>query len=235
MRILLNFCNKIRLDFIFILTSFLFLVFPVSSQSGTFMDNFDDGDMVGWKPNIEAGISVVNGEMQFKGDGQLIVKIGEASWKGYSLEARVKISEFANGGWFSVRVLQSNNGDLIGYYELRLSASGTLVDLYLNNRLLESFRTVAPIEENVWYHLSVIPTEGKIRFYLDKVVIAQLSDVNLTGYIDFCSTKGTFALMDNVIVSGPNVPDTGNSGPNSFGVKTNLKSTTTWGYMKSNN
>lgn len=197
------------------------------------MDNFDDGDMIGWRPNIETGVSVVNGELQFKGAGSIIAKIGELSWKEYSFEVRVRINKFANGGYFSIRVLQNNEGETAGYYELRLSPTGTQTGLYLNNRLLESFRAVEPIEENIWYHVRIIPTDGKMRFYLDKIVIAQLTDANLHGYIDFCSIKDTHVFMDEVVVTGPNVPNTGKSGPNSFAVKTNHKFKTVWGFRKS--
>ena len=50
---------------------------PWIALSGTFSDNFDDGDLTGWKPNVAVGISVVHQKLQLKGGDSLIVKVGE--------------------------------------------------------------------------------------------------------------------------------------------------------------
>lgn len=215
-----------------IISGFLVWAFHQGTQAGTFRDNFDDGDIVGWKPNIAIGISVIDGEMQFKGADSLIVSLGDQTWKGYSLEARVKIARFAGGGWFSVRILQGNAGDLSGYYELRLAQAGTWSALYIDNRLAESFRVPEPVEEGIWHFLRIVPANGKISFYLDENLIAQLTDAGLSGYIDMCSTKDTHAYVEDVSISGANIPDTGPSGPNSFFVKPESKLSITWGKLK---
>ncbi|MFC1718262.1 hypothetical protein ACFL6S_31690 [Candidatus Poribacteria bacterium] len=206
-----------------------------TSLAGTFSDNFDDGDLIGWKANIATGISVVGGKLQFKGADSLIVKVGEPLWKGYSLKARTKIVEFVRGGWFSIRTLQNNTGDPTGYYEFHLSQSEIIVALYVNNRRVESFRVPTAIEEKIWYSVRISPSKGKMSFYLDEVLIAQLTDVGLSGYMDMCSTKGTHVYVDDVTISGPNIPDTGLSGPNSFAVPARSKLITTWGRVKHGN
>ena len=201
------------------------------SPAGTFRDNFDDGDLVGWKVNIATGISVVDGELQFKNPDSLIVKLGESSWSGYSLEARVKIAEFVNGGWFSIRILQGG-GDSSGYYELRIAQSWVMASLYLNNLCKESFRVPEELKEDTWYSVKIIPSNGRISIHLDDSLIAQLSDVGLSGYADMCATKGTHVYVDDVSISGPNIPDTGPSGINSFAVTTLSMTAIKWGGIK---
>lgn len=207
-------------------------IFPRVSAAGTFRDDFDDGDMIGWKPNAATGISIVEGKLQFKGADALIVKVGEPTWKGYSLEAQLKIAGPMGAGWFSVRVMQGNAGQLDGYYEIRLSKTGTIAALYVNGRRLESFWVPIPVEENAWHRMTITPSNGKVSFYLDDVLIAQLTDMELSGYVDMCSTKGTHVYVDNVTISGPNIPDTGPSGPNSFSAESRSKLATTWVQVK---
>ena len=197
--------------------------------AGTFKDNFDDGDMIGWKPNIAIGISVIEKTLQFKGADPLIVKVGNSSWKGYSLEAKVRITKFTNDGWFSIRILQDNTGDPSGYYELRLTQHEIVAALYVNNRCVESFRVPEVIKENAWHHVKIAPSNGKVLFYLNSVLIAQNTDLGLSGYTDICSVKGTHIYIDDVIISGTNVPDTGYSGLNSFAVEPRSKLAITWG------
>ena len=204
------------------------------SQSGTFRDNFDDGDSIGWKPSIAAGVSVVDGALKLKSADSLIVKVGSPEWQGYSLEAKVKIARFVNGGWFSIRILQSNTGDASGYYELRLSQAGTVAMLHVNNLCVESFQVPTVLEENVWHSVKIKPSSGKMLFYLDDVLTAQLSDLRLSGYVDICSTKGTHVYVDDVTIPGTNVPDTGPSGTNSSAVNPRRRQITTWGKIKRN-
>ena len=211
---------------------FLLWVLPLTSPAGTFRDNFDDGDLVGWKPNIATGISVVDGKLRFKGPDSLIVKVGSPSWEGYSLEARVKIVEFTNGGWFSARILQGSVEDRNGYYEICLAQGGIVAALYVNNHCLESFRVPTVVEENVWHRVKINPSNGKVSFYLDGVLMAQLTHLGLSGYTDMCSTKGTHIYVDDIAISGPNIPNTGPSGPNSFAVRHQLKLVITWGEIR---
>lgn len=215
-----------------IIISILLCIIARAALAGTFRDNFDDGDLIGWKTNIATGISVVNGELRFKNPDLLIAKLGDSSWKEYSLEARVKITEFVNGGWFSVRILQGSAGDPSGYYELRLIQGWTVASLYVNDLCLESFRMPADLKENVWHSVKISPSNGRISFYLDGSLIAQLADVGLSGYVDMCITKGTHVYVDDVAISGPNIPDTGPSGINSFAVGTRSGYVITWGGIK---
>lgn len=209
-------------------------VIPAVSLAGTFRDNFDDGDFMGWKPNVATGISVVDGELQFKSADPLIVKVGSLWWEGYSLEIRVRVAKFTNSGWFSIRILQSNTGDTSGYYELRLSRAGTMAMLHVNNLCVESFRVPTVLEENVWHDVRIKPSNGKVLFYLDEILTAQLTDLELSGYVDMCTTKGTYVYVDDVTVTGPNIPDTGPNGPNSFAIGSRLRLSTTWGKIKRN-
>jgi 3-keto-disaccharide hydrolase len=215
-----------------VFVSFLLWIPAWAPLAGTFSDNFDDGDMVGWKPNIAAGIFVVDGELRFKGADSLIVKLGESFWKDYSLDVRVKIAEFVRGGWSSIRTLQNNVGDATGYYEFQLSQSAVFAALYTNKRCVESFRVPMEIDEKAWYDVKIRPSNGKMSFYLDGVLIAQLADVGLSGYLDMASTKGTHVYMDDVVISGPNIPSTGPSGPNSFAVTPRSKLISTWAEIK---
>ena len=212
--------------------SLLLWILPRTSLAGTFSDNFDDGDLVGWNPNNGVGISVIDGELRFKAADPLIMKVGEPSWERYSLAARIRIAEFVRGGWFSIRIFQNNTGDNTGYYEFHLGQDAVIAALYINNRCVESFRVPGIMEEKVWHSVKIESSNRKVSFYLDGLLIAQLADVELSGYTDMCSTKGTHVYVDDVVISGPNIPDTGPSGPNSFAVAFPGKLPTSWGKVK---
>jgi hypothetical protein len=201
-------------------------------MAGTFSDDFDDGDLAGWKCNMAFGVSVVEGELCFKSKDPLVAKIGEPLWREYSLQAQMKIIEFVNGGWFSIRLMQGKTDDISGYYEIRISQEDILVSAYLNNRRVESFLIPTNIKESVWQNLVVEPADGAVSFFLDDIMIAQLNDWGLSGYVDMCSTKGTHVHVDNVIISGENVPNTGPSGLNSFASESRAKLKITWGEIK---
>lgn len=218
-----------------ILTALTFSLFllPLESFAGTFQDDFQDGDMEGWKVNIPVGISVLNNSIRFKGQDSLIAKVGDDSWNRYSLKLRFKTDGFANNGHFSVRVMQSNDGDAVGYYELIITQKELLASLYVNNQRLESFRVPETIQNSKWYTLEIKPSNAKISFCLNEILVAQLADVNLSGYVDICSTKGSVFYVDDVVISGINVPDTGPSGPNSFTIGHFHHANSTWGKLKS--
>ena len=169
---------------------------------------------------------------KLKSPDALIVKVGDLAWRGYSLEAQLEIASPMSGGWFSVRIMQGNSGELSGYYELRLSKNGIVAALYMDNRRLESFSVPTVVEEGAWHDLRIIPSNGKISFHLDEALIAQLTDMGLSGYADMCSTKGTHVYVDNVIISGPNIPNTGPSGPNSSAAEPGPNLSITWGEVK---
>ena len=47
----------------------LLLAFPHIPLAGTFSDNFDDGDLVGWKSNAAVGVSIVQQKLSISQEG----------------------------------------------------------------------------------------------------------------------------------------------------------------------
>ena len=123
-----------------------------------FLDNFEDGDTVGW--NLEGDWSVIQegGNYILQGVGPCSADAGPQEWTDYSFEARIKFSQSANVD-FRLRTE-------MGMYFLNIVPEG----LTLNKKLLDKSvlaQRGVPLEENQWIDLKIEVEKDTIRLYID--------------------------------------------------------------------
>ena len=75
------------------------LLFMFSAQAGTFLDTFDDGELVNWQELVMFGIDapgsweVIDGELQAiinMGGATHLLTTGNEAWRDYDIEFDVK-------------------------------------------------------------------------------------------------------------------------------------------------
>jgi hypothetical protein len=86
-------------------------------------------------------------------------------------------------------------------------------------------------ELNRWYHLKLVASKDHFGFYIDgKLMLEYVDGMHAAGKVAIGGAfKMTTAHFDNVVISGPNIP---NGGPGLSPVQLRSKLTTTWGHIK---
>ena len=120
----------------------------------------------------------------------------------------------------------------VGWFLLNLKASPTTWKgvIVPPDQWLVDVQTPFLTKLNTWYHLESTMEGDDFRFYVDGVLVDSFrSDRLPVGRVGFC-IGGCVAEFDNVVISGPDVPDIGPSGY--LSVAPAGKLTTAWGRVK---
>ena len=230
------------MKYIVIVSSLLMvaLMFSLTTQAGTFKDDFNDGNYDGWSIielgvcggsvwNVENGVLTAKSNPQGQGLCGASLLFGENEWRNYSIECdakMVKILSDKAGIGLNLRILV-NDGDGI-------FASVTPVTVLIHS--MKVFADVKIVEEpfdlqvNQWYRLKLVVSKDSIEFYIDGKLMASLFEPSQPFSIG--RSVGLFvrnceAQFDNVVITGDDVPDSSNA------VTRQGKLATTWGQMKS--
>ncbi|HGE72697.1 TPA: DUF1080 domain-containing protein [Candidatus Poribacteria bacterium] len=239
---------------IIILCIIIYSIFSSVILAGTFRDNFDDGNLNGWRmtkfdwsafAEVE-GVSnwqIKNG-MAVSGDNDVAMIHGlfidekiYGSWKDYTAEVSVKLakplrdcSEWS-GVYLSVRVQPR----MPMSYNLAIRKWGQEGEVACGYICLDKGdKGIDPklplkTESNRWYRLKVSVEGDSIRCFVDeKEVIAykgnNLYNIGSTGF----AVNGLEAYFDDFTATGPDVPD---GGPG-FSINPRDKQATLWGRLK---
>ena len=188
------------------------LVFVVSAWTGTFRDDFQDGDLEGWQQFWPAGEmiwEVIDGELACSRltDHSAEIVTGDVSWTDYTIECDVKLLEDHGAGDFAliVRVASGNNGYgfLVGDW-VGESAAYTQKWPDLNMKVIEP---LDPLELNAWHHLKLEVEDSEFTFWVnDEIAIEYDDDLYQNGMVGFGVANYT-VRCDNVVITGPDVPD----------------------------
>lgn len=239
-----------------IITPFVivFFIFSLETFAGTFKDNFDDGNLNGWKitkfdwsafAEVEGASNwqVKNGSA-VSGDNNVTMINGLfidekvfGIWKDYNAEVSVKLSKTLRdcpewaGVYLSVRVQPR----LPMSYNLAIRRWGQEGEVACGYICLDKgdkgINPKSPIktETNKWYRLKVSVEDDLIRCYLDdKEIIAYKGDnLYATGNPGF-AVNGLEAYFDDFVVTGPDVPDVGPG----FSVNPQAKQAVLWSELK---
>jgi len=189
------------------------LVFAASARTGTFMDDFEDGDLEDWHqfmPNPGPILwEVVDGELECARftDRSTDLAIGENSWTDYTIECDVKLLEDHGPGDFAliVRVTSFDSGYsfLMGDW---VGEPSVYVQRWpdLNMKMIEPFDS---LELDIWYHLKLEVLGDEFTFWInDEKVIEYQDSMYPTGMVGFGVANYT-VRCDNVVITGPDVPD----------------------------
>ena len=176
---------------------------------------------------------------------ELELRAGNAkNWNAYTFTARVRIAEALDErpSIFSIDV---RRGD--GRFDL--AAQQTMLILPFNQ--LVSVSTTPPhakvnpekikVEGHIhrgnfkvpikrrWYPIKIVADAANFAFYFDNHLVVQYEDKTaVPGTVGFQANFGLLVHLDDVVITGPQVPDLANS------VNPKGHLTTTWGKIKTN-
>jgi hypothetical protein len=158
-----------------------------------FLDDFEDGDAVGW--NLEGDWSVIqqDGNYILQGVGPCSADAGPQEWTDYTLEARIKFSQSVNVDFRLTTEL--------GMYFLNIVPEGPILNKKLLDKTLLA-KSEWSLQENQWIDLKVEVEGGTIKLYIDGYLLFPYTDSEplLSGTIGFESPENSVIYVDDVIV-----------------------------------
>jgi hypothetical protein len=81
---------------------------------------------------------------------------------------------------------------------------------------------------NKWYHIKIVAMENHFEFYFDDDIVTVYDDETaVPGTVQFQADTGMRSHLDDVIITGPNIPNIG-----TMSVKMEYRITMTWGKIK---
>ena len=224
------------------------LLVSISAWAGTWRDDFNDGDLSGWKMiKMSRNFFLWEGNWRIK-DGVVIggdenpdviyfLSLSRgATWSDYIAEVSVKLSKplEACSPWSGVYLLIST-GEFAGWNGYGLSIRRLEVPVVA--RGVSIIGNVHPInatpfktEADRWYRLRIdVKRGGKIRCFIDDEPVSPWFQGIQKGAPGF-GTEGVVAMFDDFVVTGPDIPD---GGPGAKAVRPRDKLATTWAKVKS--
>lgn len=207
----------------------LLIALPVCA--GTFSDDFEDGNIKGWKPVgkwfVESG-ELVGENMKPAYDSGGIF-IGELTWMDYTVEADVKLIEarpMPRGAGIFIRA-QSEPGEMPRLHTFGFGPGSCGHSLQPGGA--ESITKIRPFSVGTWYHLKVVADDNHFEFYINDELIGEFDHLAYPNGRIGLLVFNMKARFDNVVITGEDVPD---SGPSGYGVEPQGKLAMTWGKIK---
>ncbi len=236
----------------------IIVVFGRLCTAGTWIDDFSDPTLRDWGGgllNDEVRATVVDGQFNFSGKKQganhrmTNWELGEI--QDFSLELKFMVRNVRNpmdSGW-SVQYTAFNEKtmDLEGIADFGFRyALGANVEpnvafvtiiwrLPANNPQIGKFKEIARFayENEVWYTLKIEREVNRYHFWIGNIGLITEDDSLTNGSIGFHFYGRCNIWLDDLIVTGHDVPD---GGPGVLQVKALAeKLTTTWGKLKARN
>ncbi|MEK7395714.1 MAG: family 16 glycoside hydrolase [Candidatus Poribacteria bacterium] len=230
------------------------LMIAMPAFAGTFRDDFDDGDLDGWKFDVEGDhIEVKSGKVEtadckiYAKDGEAIIMDYEASIasgidfnngleiRDFTLTVDGKMTEILDKSrtWDYIYVLGRCTDTVCAWSSLEARGNIPLVILTWAGGNLQNIARLDfafPFELNRWYHIQVEMKGSKLSVSVDNKLICSNDWVNQPilpkkGYVSI-GAGGAEVHFDNFVITGDDVPD------NSISVESKGKLTTTWGEIR---
>ena len=227
----------------YIVVTFAFCLLVTSAQAGTYINNFDDGNLDSWiifdfrggvsEWKIEDGVLVCRRQK----DATSSLLYGEESWGAYSIECDAKMVEIlANAEAFHSIALDLRVSDIDNAASISdiwcavLKYEGAFIWAWLNgNSGAKSVVKAFDLQLDRWYHLKATTNGNNFEFYIDGEFVASLSESqHPTGRVGLAVT-GSVAHFDNLVITGDDVPDNSNLSA----ISASGKLATIWGQLRS--
>jgi hypothetical protein len=208
----------------------------ISAQAGTFKDNFNDGNLDGWKIINTMGNTsewkIENGVLICRRDNIWISNLvfGEEEWKNYSIECDAKMIQTLDPQLHAMGVDLRLMGELtLVWCAMGDNVKWAILEVWLNdnNGPAKHVDKNFDFQLDRWYHLKGVANKDKFEFYVDGELFLSFTDSNLSAGRIGLSASSCIAYFDNVIITGDEVPG------NSSDVDPKNKLATSWGQMKS--
>ena len=222
------------------LTLFLLIT---SAWAGTFMDDFEDGNMDEWSlSSAGAGGTwkIENGELILEGSGGASYfgfGIEGPDWKDYTIKVKLKITKHVVTA-FAEQAGMVFRADEEASYGVLLGTLGganikRLHTYHCNLRLggVPQHLQTVPFdwEVNTWYVLKAVIEGDNFKYYVNDDLIMEYMDATYpAGGVGLVVTASTAAHFDDFCVTGEDIPD------NFRPVFPKAKIATKWGAIKAN-
>lgn len=159
-----------------------------------FIDDFEDGDTVGW--NLEGGWSVIqeDGNYILQGIGPCSADTGSQEWTDYRLEARIKYSQSANVS-FRFTPAQGTR------YLLNIVPEEPILYKEPPDRRFLAQSGVS-LQQNQWMDLKIEVRGNNVKIYIDRILLLTYTDDEPLpkGTIGFELPENSVLHVDDVVV-----------------------------------
>ena len=159
-----------------------------------FVDDFEDGDTVGW--NLEGSWSVIqeDGNYILQGIGPCSADTGSQEWTDYTLEARIKFNQSADVN-FRFTPAQGTR------YFLNIVPEGPMLYKEPPDRRFLAQSGVR-LQQNEWIDLKIEVRGNRIKIYTDRILLLTYTDdePHPKGTIGFELPENSFLSVDDVVV-----------------------------------
>jgi len=213
----------------------------ISAWSGTLRDDFSDGNIDGWifitDPGAEATLWNVE-------DGKLVVTnpssfganfvIGADDWKDYSIECDATLhTKLAAWSLIGIELRDQikapkewQGGVWMGYGFRPDKGMGAHILVADDANFLQDVTKPIPFEIGRTYHLKGVVAGNKYQFYIDEELAIKIEDNHFPSGRTDLMVNGAIASLDNVVITGDDVPDM------NLSVIPESKLATTWSKLK---
>lgn len=231
----------------------IIFMLPLTAISGTWMDDFNDGNLDGWRMYenfwmnktviMDSGTWIVENGVIVSGDDNpervYGIVTGDMSWVDYTAEVSVRLSkrleecQISSGVWLCIR-FQLDKGKFgqndyeIGLWNEDGRSAFTGGYKYMDGDFFNFQAFPIEAKPNVWYRVKMIAEGNHITGFVDNLKVFDLTDSSFASGAVSIAVNGVKAEFDNFMVTGPEIPDKQLSSP----VKATGKLATTWGSIK---
>ena len=221
-----------------------FIAFP--AVTGTFLDTFDDGKLVGWQTLIMFALDgpepweIIDGELQAINIGVLtLLTIGEEIWQDYNIEFDVKPLEKHGPGSIAVAARIKGTSGVVCRVGDSWDPGKPTVECFSGDLHGRAFMVYGEephpfLKLRKWSTFKLSVHGNQLIFWINgKQVLDPIALEPLHGFPDFptgsvgLGLAGYTARFDNFKITGPRIPDKGG-----LSVTPQAKLATTWGNLK---
>lgn len=219
------------------------LLFISAAQAGTFLDTFDDEELVNWQELVMFGIDVpgswetIDGQLQGSNGGiTRLLTIGEETWQDYDIEFDVKPLEKHGPGTIVIAArIKGTWGVVCGIDDF----AGPAVECFGGNLRGDFFLTYDQkphrlLKLRKWATFKLSVHGKRLTFWINgKQVLDPITLESLHGIPEFPTGRIGLGLanytarFDNFKVTGPGIPNS-----DGLSVTSQTKLATTWGNLK---
>ena len=210
-----------------------------SVQAGTWWEDFNDGNFDGWEtltiaqgPGPAGDWAVVDGELVAERNGTSIqIVVGEFDWKNYSIEAKIKLIRRLSPPQIplaGIAIRKRGGAYYMFFLTFDWNGKGGLVGGIAKAPPIEKGFLQFRVQTNVWYKLKVEAQNNTFRAFLDDELAFEFDDhTHGTGKVGL-TIRFMEAHFDDIVITGPDVPDNGKPSA----VSPQAKLATTWATVK---
>jgi hypothetical protein len=197
---------------------FLALLPAVSAQAGTWIEDFEDGNLDGWTVRMPGGEwKIENGQLSASSRGASAIFMESSEWKDYTVEASVCLVEKLGGNDMEMELgLHADPAVVSGYgFVLQFSGGKYAADEVHIYRVTGPFQVSKLIakrhelSENTWYRMKCSIAGNHLTFYIDDELVAEVDAAHFASGTVAISVMGIHMLIDDIVITGDDIPDRG--------------------------